>query len=80
MVVFHHAAVYIDHKRLFKSIQKQTNLQCSAQSTHSTFTQPVHFSKTDLRHLQQNFAVLFCSHFTLTWRCYCFLLPSTIEF
>ena len=44
MLIFHPAAVYIDNKRLFKSIQKQKKLQRSAQSTHSTFTQPVHFT------------------------------------
>ena len=48
-----------------KSIQKQRKLERSVQSTHSTLTQPVHFLQTDLRHPQQNFAVLFCSQFTL---------------
>ena len=52
MVIFHHAAVYIDHKRLFKSIQKQRKFERSAQSTHSTLTQPVHCPQTDLRHPQ----------------------------
>ena len=61
MVIFYHAAVYIDHKLLFKSIQKLRKVQRSIQSTHSTFTQPVglHFSQTDLRHSQHNFAVCF---------------------
>ena len=37
MVIFHHAAVYIHHKRLFKIIQKQRKLQHSMQ-----FTQLLH--------------------------------------
>ena len=65
MVIFHHTAVYIDNKRLFKSIQKQRKLPRSAQSTHSTFTQPVHFPYTDPRHSQKNFAILFCLQFIL---------------
>ena len=65
MVIFHHAAVYIDNKRLFKSIQKQRKLQRSGQSTHSTFTQPVHFTQTNLRQPEKNFAILFCSQITL---------------
>ena len=80
MVIFHHVAVYKHHKRLFKIIQKQRKKQRSTQSTHSTSTQPVHFPQTHLRHPQQNFAVLFCSQFTLTLLCFRFLLPSTIEF
>ena len=39
-------------------------MQRSTQSTHSTFTQPVHFPQTDLWHPQKNFAVLFCSQFS----------------
>ena len=66
MVIFHYAAVYEYHKRLFKSMQKPKKIQRSTQSTHSTFTQPVHFPQTDLRHPQKNFAVLFCLQFTLT--------------
>ena len=49
---------------------------------NSIFTQPVHFPQTDPQHLQQNFADLFCSEFTLTWHCFHFLLrqPSNFDF
>ena len=73
MVIFHHTAVYINK-------QKQRKLQCSTQSTHTTFTQPVPFPQTDLRHPQKNFAVLFSLQFTLTCLCFRFLFPFTIEF
>ena len=79
MVIFYYAAVYKYHKRLFKNIQKRKKMQRSTQFTHSTFTQ-LHFPQTDLRHPQKNFAVLFCSQFTLTWLCFWFLVPSTTEF
>ena len=79
MVIFHHAAVYIHHKRLFKIILKIKKI-AALYAVHTTFTQPVHFPQTDLRPLQQNFAVLFCSQFTLAWLCFRLLLPSTIEF
>ena len=58
MVIFHHAAVCIHHKRLFKIIQKQRKLQRSTQ-VHTTFTQPVHFPETDLRHPQHNLQFCF---------------------
>ena len=61
MVIFHPTAVYINHKRLLKNMQKQRKFQRSTRSTYSTFTQPVPFPPTDLRHSQKNFAVLFCS-------------------
>ena len=80
MIIFQHAAVHIDHKHLFKSIQKQRKLLCFTQSTYSTFTQPVHFQQTDLQYAQPNLEILCCSQFTLTWHCFRFLLKSMIEF
>ena len=48
MVIFQYAAVYKYYKRLFKSIQKQRKMQHSTQSTHSTFTQSVHFPQASV--------------------------------
>ena len=64
MVIFHHTACYVEttsgYSKAYKNKKKISSAQHKAhiQFLHNLYT----FRKLDLRHPQQNFADLFCSH------------------